>query len=56
MEFPVKTFNNDTGVSIHALYKGVTLSNFNSSSRVGCNVIVQEVLVIIHTHKHKYSY
>lgn len=54
MEFPLKTFNNDTGLSIHVLDKVRTLSNFNSASRVGCNVFVQEVLVIIHTHKQKY--
>lgn len=44
MEFPLKTF---TGLSIHVLYKGVKLCNSSSSSRVGCNVFVQEVLVII---------
>lgn len=44
MEFPLKTF---TGLSIHVLYKGVKFCNSSSSSRVGCNVFVQEVLVII---------
>lgn len=28
MEFPLETFNNDTGLSINVLYKGITLFNF----------------------------